>query len=131
MNLNTLNTLVKENPELLELSVVYSRDDEGNGFQEVHYNPSVGVYLEEDREFYSGDIVEHFCNFDRDEFIKLATDRAITTFALLKDGVWYEKGKMGWWATVSDEKMDWNYQFTKLFNELDDDVRVTIVDCHI
>jgi hypothetical protein len=27
----------------------------------------------------------------------------ICTFALLKDGIWYEKGQMGWWACVSNE----------------------------
>jgi hypothetical protein len=26
------------------MDVIYSRDDEGNGFQEVHYAPSKGTY---------------------------------------------------------------------------------------
>ena len=39
----------KEHPETLEMDVVYSKDDEGNGFGMIHYNPCVGLY--EDREF--------------------------------------------------------------------------------
>ena len=27
-----------------EAKVVYSKDDEGNGFQEIHYDPSKGIY---------------------------------------------------------------------------------------
>jgi hypothetical protein len=41
------------NPETLDMDVIYSRDDEGNGFQEVHYSPSKGFY--EDMEFEESD----------------------------------------------------------------------------
>jgi hypothetical protein len=40
-------------PETLDMDVIYSRDDEGNGFQQVHYAPSKGNY--EDMEFQEGD----------------------------------------------------------------------------
>lgn len=46
--LENLNKLAQEKPETLEMVVVYAKDDEGNGFQEVHYTPTVGNYDPED-----------------------------------------------------------------------------------
>ncbi len=46
-----INELIKERPETAEFDVVSSRDDEGNGFNLVHYSPSVGNYDKEEREF--------------------------------------------------------------------------------
>jgi hypothetical protein len=48
-----LQKFAEANPETLDMDVIYSRDDEGNGFQEVHYSPSKGTY--EDMEFEEGD----------------------------------------------------------------------------
>lgn len=55
------------------------------------------------------------------------------TFAVLKDGVWYERGEMGWWACVSNEKeeSEWEEEFNKLIENLPDDTLLTVVDCHI
>jgi hypothetical protein len=55
------------------------------------------------------------------------------TFAVLKDGNWYEKGKMGWWGITTDEKPDseWENEFQKLIEDLPDDTLLTVVDCHI
>lgn len=72
-------------------------------------------------------------NMPRSTYIQNATDEAITTFAVVKDGQWYEKGSMGWWGCVSDEKEqhNWNREFSKLLDECPDDTLLTIVDCHI
>jgi protein involved in sex pheromone biosynthesis len=43
-----LQELVLKNPEHGDLEVVYSRDDEGNGFQRVHYSPGVGIFEDGD-----------------------------------------------------------------------------------
>lgn len=69
----------------------------------------------------------------REEFLKRARDAAFSTFAVLKDGNWYERGAMGWWGIVHDE-MDqaaWNQEFAKLIDDLPDDALLTVVDCHI
>jgi hypothetical protein len=42
--LENLNKLVKDHPKYLELDVITSKDAEGNGFEEVYYEPSVGVF---------------------------------------------------------------------------------------
>jgi hypothetical protein len=48
------------------------------------------------------------------------------------DGQWHEKGKMGWWAMVTDEKPDdtWHEEVRELYEKFGDSVAV-LVDCHI
>lgn len=65
----------------------------------------------------------------KEHFIKR---RAIPcTFAVLKDGIWHERGNMGWWAIVTDEKDDWPTKFQSLWDSIDDEETLTIIDCHI
>ena len=47
-------------------------------------------------------------------------------------GRWYEKGEMGWWAIVANEKDkdSWQEEFKKAVKEYND-CTVTVVDCHI
>jgi hypothetical protein len=54
-------------------------------------------------------------------------------FAVVKDGRWYEKGEMGWWATVSNEKeaAAWQEELKALLSGLPPDTLLTVVDCHI
>jgi hypothetical protein len=58
---------------------------------------------------------------------------SVATFAILKDGVWYEKGNMGWWAKVHDEKEQgkWNSEFISLVQSLSDYTLISLYDCHI
>lgn len=67
----------------------------------------------------------------RDAFIKRKA--AFSTFAVLKDGKWYERGEMGWWACVSNEMSDdeWHEKFGELVRGLPGDTLISIVDCHI
>lgn len=57
----------------------------------------------------------------------------LRTFALLKDGEWYERGEMGWWGIVSNEKPEdeWESEFKKLLEGLSDETLISIYDCHI
>lgn len=54
-------------------------------------------------------------------------------FAILKHGKWYEKGKMGWWAMVSNEKSQnvWDKEVKQLIADIAPDTPVYIYDCHI
>ncbi len=76
---------------------------------------------------------ETYCNFDRLAFEERVRRDAVVTFAVVKDGKWYERGKMGWWACVSDEKdrNDWHAEFYAMLNELPDDTLLSLYDCHI
>lgn len=54
-------------------------------------------------------------------------------FAACDQNRWMERGEMGWFAMVSNEKdqNDWDAEFRKFWDEIPDDEMVTIVDCHI
>jgi hypothetical protein len=67
----------------------------------------------------------------KEQYLKRASDGAVATFAVVKDGQWYEKGSMGRWACVSDEKDNWNEEFAKLLDSVSDDTLLSVYDCHI
>lgn len=69
----------------------------------------------------------------REQHIEEARKNAYTTFAVLKDGIWYERGEMGWWGCVSNEKKgcNWRDEYMALFDEIEDDELLSIYDCHI
>jgi hypothetical protein len=90
--------------------------------------------------------VQHFNNIKRgvwdkvedyfipkEDYVTKAVNSAGVTFAVVKDGQWYEKGKMGWWGLVSDDKGqdEWNRKFQALIDSVPDDTLLTVVDCHI
>ena len=61
-------------------------------------------------------------------------DRTDIPFAFITpNGIWHERGKMGWWAIVTNEKEqdNWEEEFKKAIEKFDNDVLVTLVDCHI
>lgn len=69
----------------------------------------------------------------RKEYVKRAENSALSTFAVLNKGEWFEKGEMGWWGCVSNE-MDqekWNEEFLKLLKSLPGDTVISVYDCHI
>lgn len=70
---------------------------------------------------------------DDDEDSYIARQSSNATFAVLKDGEWYEQGNMGWFGVVLDEKDQgqWNDEFDKLIESLPDETLLTVVDCHI
>lgn len=86
----------------------------------------------EEDDFLTWENLEDF-QCSKDEYIEKCKNKRITTFAVIKNEKWYEKGEMGWWGCVSDEKNqdEWNKEFNKLVYDLPDDVLLTIVDCHI
>jgi tetratricopeptide (TPR) repeat protein len=60
---------------------------------------------------------------------------SFTMWAIVKDGVWYEKGNMGWWASsdeTHDEAVAWELNmYDKFIKDLPEDTLLTVVDCHI
>jgi hypothetical protein len=54
-------------------------------------------------------------------------------FCVIIDGIWYERGEMGWWACVSNEKdsKEWNNEVENLFANIPADSMVYNVDFHI
>lgn len=76
---------------------------------------------------------EDFTAVTREAHVAHARAVAINTYAVLKDGEWYEKGEMGWWGLSNDKMTDteWAVKVGELIDSLSDDTRITIVDCHI
>lgn len=54
-----------------------------------------------------------------------------STFAILKDGKWHEHGKMGWWGIVLGKEDDWHLTFKEIWDSINDEEILTVVDCHI
>jgi len=71
--------------------------------------------------------------FDQASYVQRCRDGAIVPFAIVKDGKWHEKGSMGWFGCVSDERpeADWGAEARRLYDDLPDDTLLTLVDCHI
>jgi len=65
--------------------------------------------------------------------IDFAETMKVCTFAVVKESQWYEKGEMGWWAIVNNQKdLDvWRKEFHSLIENLSEETLLTIVDCHI
>jgi len=79
--------------------------------------------------------VEYYTDRYKDKETYAKCESSFTTWAVLKDGQWGEKGSMGWWAMSDeshDEAIDWELNFYDRFiKDLPEDTRITIVDCHI
>lgn len=69
--------------------------------------------------------------FDREKYVEERVRQSVIPFAILKDGVWHEKGRMGWFASVSGENVNWVDHAEALLASIDPDTTVTAVDCHI
>lgn len=69
----------------------------------------------------------------RDEFVSAAENKAISTYAVVKNGEWIAKGSMGWFGCSTDEQKqeDWNKYINNLLDSLPGDTLITVVDCHI
>lgn len=71
---------------------------------------------------------------DKETYAKVCA--SCGTYAVVTpDGVWHEKGQMGWWGMSSetgDESLDWDLHYKERFiDTADPDWIMTIVDCHI
>jgi hypothetical protein len=67
------------------------------------------------------------------DYATKAGNSAISTFAVIKNGEWYEKGEMGWWGMVHNEsdQDQWDAKIAELIKGLPDDTLISIYDCHI
>jgi hypothetical protein len=82
-----------------------------------------------------GDPLEDWCIREggRATYVQRAIEAVGGTFAVLLDGTWHEKGKMGWFGMVGGEKRpeDWYTQQRRLIDSLPDEAYLAVVDCHI
>jgi hypothetical protein len=78
---------------------------------------------------------EYYTERYKDKETYAKCNSSFSMWAVVKDGVWYEKGQMGWWAMSNethDEALDWEMNFYDRFiKDLPEDTLITVVDCHI
>lgn len=55
----------------------------------------------------------------------------LTSWAVVLDEQWFEKGKMGWWGMSSDDQADWDDKFDDLFALIRSEQWLTVIDYHI
>lgn len=69
----------------------------------------------------------------REDYLMSARLDAAVPFAVVNQGKWFERGEMGWWGTVSNEKDrdEWREHVHALLDSLEPDMWLTVVDCHI
>lgn len=83
----TWETARKEEGEIDEIRKSYLEQPEVKAIKEAFKNDyflNIGEFQQEES-----------------QYVKEAGDGAFVTYAVLKDGVWYEKGEMGWWGMSS------------------------------
>lgn len=79
-------------------------------------------------------VFKNLPEFDADQcLVKELDGEVLPTFAVVKEGEWFERGEMGWWGMVADEKDDelWEYEFKNLVKNLPPDTLLSLFDCHI
>jgi hypothetical protein len=114
-----------------------ARSAELDNIRSIYNNhPCIKALRNANLEPFGSDTREHYCldtPNPKEAFLEKGRCAAFVTFAVLKDGVWYERGKMGWWGMVTDESLeyDWSTKFYELITDLPPDTMLTVVDCHI
>ncbi|MEM8536134.1 MAG: hypothetical protein AAGF95_35240, partial [Chloroflexota bacterium] len=64
----------------------------------------------------------------QDAYVERAEQQVLQTFAVVKDGHWYEQGSMGWFAIVREDKgAAWTDEFHQLIECVTDEQWLTIV----
>ena len=118
----------REEPDWEVIRAKYSEADIGKARKEYHDHPVI-IDLRKEK-FWS---TEHLRGKTLEQVIAAARNEAVSTFAVLKDGQWYERGSMGWWGIIVDEEdaATWHQKVSELLDSIPNDERISIVDCHI
>jgi hypothetical protein len=130
------NAIIKDGFDYLTWEVVREKHkpDYDKAREEYNSQPIVMKFnkLDADNKFSLGEIDSY--RVSREEYIQTARNAATSTFAIVKDGVWYERAQMGWFGNSHSDTMskeDW-YKFVwETIQSVDDDTMLTVVDCHI
>lgn len=67
------------------------------------------------------------------EDIKWHYTKSLIPFCLVVDGMWIEKGQMGWWGISinNKEEQDWNDEFFSILDRLPENSEFHLIDFHI
>jgi len=137
-NWDDYHALVDPHPAIVPWEVFRLKVEAGelsldDARKEYHAQPAVkALNADPEMRFYF-DPEHSYAKATREEYIERARDSALVPFALVKDSQWYERGSMGWWGMVSDEKnhADWNREISRLIDTVPGETLFTVIDCHI
>lgn len=132
-----INKVIKSTPEHESYESIFERLKDPKTTREFYWNQERleafrKVTSEHDDLFgIFASIEDYLC--DEETYVSRAMNSAVSTYAVIKDGKWYEKGKMGWFGMGSNEMSEdeWNAEFWKIIQSTPDDALLTLVDCHI
>ena len=125
-----IKAIIGELPIAEEWDVIRERFEDINDARTAYQNQPAKLALSNAGEHW---VEPAEFNCTREEFIERARMSAVSSYAVVKDGVWYQKGDMGWWGLSSNEMSDneWNVKFNELIESVPDDTLFTCIDCHI
>ena len=118
-------------------NLVEEYSDDINKAREIYNNQKEVIdfnsLCEEKQRFFCKTLLEDFEWFTSVEEYAQSICSWFSTFAVIKDGMRYEKGEMGRWGTVSNQKDSKTRQseFKKLLEEVPEDTLLSVYDCHI
>lgn len=94
--------------------------------------PAVKLFQEKVCDFPFGpELEDYLCTAE--EYAQRKKESALSTYAYVLNGEWFEIGEMGWFG-VSANKMSqeqWNAQVNRMLESLPDNALISIYDCHI
>jgi hypothetical protein len=96
-----------------------------------HAQPFIQAMANELRCYQSPFKVFYITSGGKERYIKERVDNILSTFAALKDDVWYERGEMGWFGYAANIDAGWDLKFKELWDSIPDDTYVSLYDCHI
>lgn len=98
------------------------------------YHSQPGIKALWDAKLYTGDPVDYWCLYRPDSleaFVDRQRSSVGMTFAVLDHEGWHERGRMGWFGLVSDERDDWPETWRRLVDRAPDDALFSVYDVHI
>jgi len=119
------------------LSQYYDEDEvdsEGNLWSTYNPNSKWDWYDDNGGRWKDCLITKEGENTNEDYVSEIDWDKTPAPFAFVDSyGRWYERGRMGWWGIVTNEKDKDEYvdSFKRFVESLPEKINVTVVDCHI
>lgn len=128
---HAVNDIITKSPSFRTWDEITESKNYGNEQRALYNSQQEVIAFRNINYHFSANVEDYF--IPKEAYIQKEIEAVAVTFAVVKDNMWYEKGKMGWWCSISDEKKqsDWNREFWALVVSLPDTEMLTIVDCHI
>jgi len=129
----SVHALIKDQPLPESWEVIRERNKGNIDAARAEYNsqPAVIEFHKSGNLGFFAKVEDYLCT--EAQYVQAARDSALVPFAVVMNGQWYEKGSMGWWGCVSDEKEAsvWNAKVSEIYDSLPGDTLLSVYDCHI